>query len=318
MVGLASGFTLGFVVADLPALLDATVERLTESLGADAVGTIALATEDDDADLLDRLAAVAAPESVRVVAVSGVANLLDPHGEQPSRALGRMNFNRTTLAEACPKPLLLLLPTWAMRELAHGAPDLWSWRSGMYALIAGGKEVAELVAGLPVDGAADRRERGETRRVLRHLVDELADRDEPLALRALLRLGRVESLLGDYDAARERYQRGLDIATTLGDRTREADNLRGLADIARMQGDYAAARERYDRALNVATTLGDRAREADSLRGRGRVAAAQGERAEGRRHLRRAATLYRQLGQRNAEQHVKALLEGLEDGAPSG
>ncbi len=46
----------------------------------------------------------------------GVASLLDPHSERPSRALGRLNFNRTALAEACPKPLVMLLPTWALRE----------------------------------------------------------------------------------------------------------------------------------------------------------------------------------------------------------
>ena len=39
MVGLAQGFTLGFVVADVPTLLDATVARLTEVLGAPAVAT---------------------------------------------------------------------------------------------------------------------------------------------------------------------------------------------------------------------------------------------------------------------------------------
>ena len=112
----------------------------------------------------------------------------------------------------------MLLPTWALRELARGAPDLWSWRSGMYRLIAGGEEVAEFVAGLPIDGAADRRERGETRRVLRHLVDEPSGDDERLALRALLRLAHVEALLGDNVAARERYDQALAIATTLGDR----------------------------------------------------------------------------------------------------
>ena len=298
MIGLASGFTLGFVVADVPALLDATVARLTETLGADAVATLALVAEDDDADLLDRIAAAATPKPARVVALCGVANLLDPHGERPSRALGRLNFNRTTLAEACPKPLVLLLPTWAMRELTHGAPDLWSWRSGMYRLGATGEEIAELVAGLPADDA-DRRARGEARRVLRHLVDE--PWDESLALRALLRLGYVESLLDDYHAARTHYDRALTLARALGDRTLEADSLRGLADIARMHGDYDAARERYDRALTLARALGDRTLEARSLRRLADIDRMQGDDDTARERYDRALTLATTLGDRTLE-----------------
>jgi tetratricopeptide (TPR) repeat protein len=290
--------------------------------------------------------------------VRGVANLLDPHSERPSRALGRLNFDRTALAGACAKPLLLLLPTRALRKLAHGAPNLWSWRSGMYRLSAGDDEVAEPVAGLPIDGAADRRARVETRRVLRHLVDELADGDDQLAVRALLRLASVETLLGDYDSARDGYERALTLAQALGERTLEADSVHGLADIARLQGDYDSAREGYERALTLAQALGDRTREATSVRGLaaiagmqgdydsaregyqraltlaqalgdrtreaagsaglGRVATAQGERDQARRRLRRAATIYRQLGMRVDERRVAALLKALDVPAAGG
>lgn len=287
MVGIASGFSLGFVVADVPALLDATVARLIEALGADAVGTVALEASDDD-DLLDRLAAAAAPSSVRVVVVRGAADLVDPHGERPNRALGRLNFNRTTLANVCRKPLLLLLPTWALRELARGAPDLWSWRSGMYRLGGGCEELAELVASLPIDGAADRRARGATRRVLRQLLAELVNGDERLALAALLRLGRVETLLGEYDAARKHYARSLTIATTLNDPTSEVRSVLGIAEIARIQGDYDDARERYDHAFTLATSLDDGASETTSLLGLAEIARA-GRLRKRARALRRGA-----------------------------
>jgi len=144
-----------------------------------------------------------------------------------------------------------------MRELVRCAPDLWSWRSGLYRLGASAAEVGELVAQLPVDVAADLRTRGETRRVLRHLVDELAGADERLELAALRRLGRVESLLGDYGEATDRFERALQIATT-GDPSAQANSLLGLADTALMQGDYEQATTRYEHALQIATTLGDR------------------------------------------------------------
>jgi tetratricopeptide (TPR) repeat protein len=222
----------------------------------------------------------------------------------------------------------------------------------MYRLGGGCEELAELVASLPIDGAADRRARGATRRVLRQLLAELVNGDERLALAALLRLGRVETLLGEYDAARKHYARSLTIATTLNDPTNEANSLLGLADIARRQGDYGDARASYDRALTLATTISNRTNETHSLLGLadvarrqgdhdvarelydqaltiattldepnnglvglGRVAAARGERARAWLSLRRAATIYRQLGQREDERNVMALLEELDDSA---
>ncbi|MBA3747858.1 MAG: tetratricopeptide repeat protein, partial [Solirubrobacterales bacterium] len=301
MTRLADGFTLGFVVSDLPVLLDETPARLAAALGEAAVATVTLRAGADDADLLALIGEAAKPEGVRVVLVRGADAVLDPHGERSSAAFARLNFNRSSLAVACPKPLVLLLSTWAMRELVRSAPDLWSWRSGLYRLGASAEEVGDLLASLPVDAAADVRSRRETRRVLRHLAGELEGADERLELEALLRLGRVESLLGDYDAATEHYDRALQIATGLGNRTTEANSLLGLADIARMLGDLDAATEHYDRALQIATGLGDRTTEANSLLGLADIALMRGDLDAATEHLDRALQIAKGLGQRTNE-----------------
>jgi len=71
MVGLTSGVTLGFVMSDGPAFLHETAPRLTAALGDSAVGGVTLGAADDDADLLDLLAAAARPEELRIVTVAG-------------------------------------------------------------------------------------------------------------------------------------------------------------------------------------------------------------------------------------------------------
>lgn len=78
MVGLTAGVTLGFVMSDGPALLHETAPRLTAALGDSAVGGVTLGAADDDADLLDLLAAAGRPEELRIVTVAGAAGLLDP------------------------------------------------------------------------------------------------------------------------------------------------------------------------------------------------------------------------------------------------
>jgi len=101
--------------------------------------------------------------------------------------------------------------------------------------------------------------------------------DEHLELAALLRLGRVESLLGGYEHAAERYDRALQIATSLGDRTNEANSLRGLR----------------------------------------RIAAARGANGDARRVLERAATLFRQLRQPDATHATLALIGELDEPPPA-
>ena len=144
MVKLASGFALGLVVANQPTMFATAREALVEAFGADSVGRLDL---DGEVGLYEAIAKAAAPEEARVVLVEGAEHLLDPKGEQRSRAFGELNFRRTALGEACPKPLVFLVPQWAVRELVRSAPDLWSWRSGLYRLRGDADDIGQALAG---------------------------------------------------------------------------------------------------------------------------------------------------------------------------
>ncbi|MGH2770520.1 MAG: hypothetical protein ACRDJF_08390, partial [Actinomycetota bacterium] len=229
MVRLASRFTLGFVVANQPSLLEAARRALAEVLGEEGVARLEVGA-DPGADLLGAIARAARPSRVAAVVVEGIERLLDPKGESPSPAIARLNLRRTELSEACPKPLVFLLAQWALRELTRSAPDLWAWRSGLYRLRGDAREVEQALEGLVTDPSSEQRSRRMSRRVLRHLLDEILEDDAALRFRVLLDLAGVEVGFGSYEDADGHYRQAHEIATELGDRLGESYSLRGLAD----------------------------------------------------------------------------------------
>ncbi len=255
MVRLASRFTLGFVVANQPRLLQAARRALAGALGEGGVALLQVGA-DPEADLLEAIAQAARPSAVAVVAVEGVERLLDPKGESPSPAVARLNLRRTELGEACPKPLVFLLARWALRELTRSAPDLWAWRSGLYRLRGDPHEIEEALEGLVTDPSGEQRTRRMSRRVLRHLLDEVPGDDAALRHRVLLELAGVEVDFGSYEEADGYYHRALDIATELGDRRGESYSLQGLAHTARLRGRYEEADGYYHRAETLFRQLG--------------------------------------------------------------
>jgi tetratricopeptide (TPR) repeat protein len=300
MVRLASRFTLGFVVSNQPRLLEGAVTRLRYDLGADAVAVVTVPT-DDDADLLVLLRRAAEPPTVRVVAVSGAEAILDPKGEHRSRAFQRLNFNRTSLSAACPKPLLFLLASWALREVTRSAPDLWAWRSGLYRLQGDATDIDAALSGVVLDPSTDERVRRGSRQVLLRLLEETAETEPGLRLRVLLALAAVEAQLGAWTDADGYYRQALGIATDLGDRSRQAAGLRGLAGLARIRGRYDDADGYYRQALNIATEVGNRSGEEYSLQGLAGTARVRGRYEEADGFYRRALGIAAEIGDRSGE-----------------
>jgi tetratricopeptide (TPR) repeat protein len=52
-------------------------------------------------------------------------------GRQTEPRIQRFNLRRESLAKACPKPLLLWLPEYLIKDLAEQAPDFWEWRQAV-------------------------------------------------------------------------------------------------------------------------------------------------------------------------------------------
>jgi tetratricopeptide (TPR) repeat protein len=117
--------------------------------------------------------------------------------------------------------------------------------------------------------------------------------------------------------ATKHYQRSLELATALGDRTAQVYSLLGLADVARTRRNFDQAAEHYRRSLELSTTHGDRNSEGYSLLGLGRVAVARGELSRAQADFERAATIFRQLQQTSGERQAQELLDQLRAHTPS-
>jgi tetratricopeptide (TPR) repeat protein/transcriptional regulator with XRE-family HTH domain len=125
-----------------------------------------------------------------------------------------------------------------------------------------------------------------------HLGDRLGQAN------ALLDLGMVRRLTGDYPAAAQALEQALDIYRDLGDRLGQANALHGLGDLRRLTGDYPAAVQALEQALGISRDLGDRLGQATALLYLGNVRPQTGDYPAAAQALEQALGISRDLGDR--------------------
>ncbi len=114
-------------------------------------------------------------------------------------------------------------------------------------------------------------------------------------------LATIDLRQGDYAAAREKFDRALQMSQAIGDRAGEAVAWHQLATIDLRQGDYAAAREKFDRALQMCQAIGDRAGEAVAWHQLATIDLRQGDYAAAREKFDRALQMRQAIGDRAGE-----------------
>jgi predicted ATPase len=132
------------------------------------------------------------------------------------------------------------------------------------------------------------------------LMDEIAADDERRA-GLLVKLGAVRENLGEYDAARGRFEEALALARRLADRPAAAGALNGLGWVAVKQGAYDRAQRFCQEALQEAEAAGDRAAAALALRRLGVIARRLGQSGRAAEHYQASLAIYRALGDREGE-----------------
>jgi len=118
-------------------------------------------------------------------------------------------------------------------------------------------------------------------------------------------LGGIDSKRGNYDKAREHHAASLDIFRELGDRQAEATSRRNLGTIAWRQGEFDQAQAYYEESLDSYRELGDREGEANTLNNLGILAINRGEYEAAEEYSERSLDIFRELGDRRGE--AKAL-----------
>ena len=89
-------------------------------------------------------------------------------------------------------------------------------------------------------------------------IDLPVENDRYLAADRLSRLGDVERMQANYEAARARYEAARPIYAAIGDRLGEANTIRSLGDVELRQANYEAARARYEAARPIYAAIGAR------------------------------------------------------------
>ncbi|GAB2651789.1 tetratricopeptide repeat protein [Nocardia goodfellowii] len=112
---------------------------------------------------------------------------------------------------------------------------------------------------------------------------------------ALCELGQTAWIIGDHDPARHFYTEALRIAREIGYRPTECDAHNGLGHVERLVCDYPAAREHFRVAWEIAAAVDDRGRSASVQWGHGEVVRRIGDYDTARRNYTDALRTARQI-----------------------
>lgn len=126
-----------------------------------------------------------------------------------------------------------------------------------------------------------------------------------MRVEALIRMGRVQKLLVEYEASAKSYESAIRIADRLkGGSDLAAMARRNVADVDRLTGRHNRALRRLDRAEKIWARLGDNSRRLTAHNSKGAILMTQGKYVQAARELDRGVKLARQAGTREALANV--------------
>ena len=173
------------------------------------------------------------------------------------------NIRREAVGRGAAARLLLWLTTDRVEHLAQWAPDLWSWRGGVYDFT---RSAIATTASPMIDregpGAVDTRslaERAERISEIREFLLGNPGPDDDMKLPLLDELAGLYASIGELDEAlRIRQEEQLPVYERLGDVRERAITLGKMADIFQARGELdEALRIRQEEQLPVYERLGD-------------------------------------------------------------
>lgn len=259
--------------------------------------------------LLDELRDRLAEPLPNAIFVSGLEHSM-PHIADAAITsfIANLNASRNSIPSTLPRPLVFWIPEYVLTAIAHGAPDFFSIRSGVYSFAVVSDEsmgfAQTLSAGknwqaisLPL---AEKRDRvAAIEQLLAEYKAMPSDRrDRRMELRLIDRLGILLRAWGDYSEALSQIQRGHKLAEEIGDREGIALFLHHLGVLYLDRGEYEQALEHYEKARRIFEELGDLAGVANSLGQIGVLHKNRGEYEQARQHYELALRIFERLDNR--------------------
>jgi tetratricopeptide (TPR) repeat protein len=121
------------------------------------------------------------------------------------------------------------------------------------------------------------------------------------AAMALHQLATIDIYIGEYDVAREKFLKSLEISQQIGNRAGEANTWHQLATIDVYVGEYDVAREKFLKSLEISQQIGDRAGEADTWHNLATIDIYIGEYDVAREKFLKSLEINQQIGDRAGE-----------------
>ena len=118
---------------------------------------------------------------------------------------------------------------------------------------------------------------------------------------ALHGMATIDLRKGDYEAARENFEKVLKIMQQIGNREGEAATWNNLATIDLKKGDYKAARENFEKAMKIVQQIGDRVGEAAILHNLASIDLEKGDYEAARENFGKAMKIRQQIGDQAGE-----------------
>jgi len=230
----AKGFALAFLKSNAPTERERLIEVLSQSLRERGCSGRVLHLRKPVANLLKELRELTPPlASGDALFVIGFEQSIPAEVDFPP-ALVQLNMARE-LYRNLPCPLVIVLPDYALTQLARQAPDFWAWRSGVFEAVEQEEEGVTMVQRMTISrdrgalGLSRKRVEGNLE-VLQELFEGYIGRVGVDRLQAALltEIANDLALLGEFEEAHAAGKQALEIAQRLRALSLEASALGSL------------------------------------------------------------------------------------------
>ncbi len=251
----SADFTLVFARVNQPARAARLRADLAARFAAGDVATVSLASDGGAVEQME----LALPPDARPVGVfvCGFDALVDV-GDGDGSRLDGLNLNRDHLARRFPYPVVFWVNDHALAQLAHRAPDLWSWKSEVLWFSGESDLATEGIAGTSWSSSVRDQLAEET--ALQAVFDELTQHSDAtgrVVADVASRLADLVSRRGRYEDADGLYNLALPIYRQVGSRVGEANTLESVGQLRLKQGDFGRSRHAFQAAADLYEAIGN-------------------------------------------------------------
>jgi tetratricopeptide (TPR) repeat protein len=261
---------------NMPSLREDLIIGLAEDLKSEEIGLYQVRLKSEDRSLGAKIRTLLQNEEFSkfreqykkvVVCVVGLDETIqetEKKFEKRPEALQSLNQQRDYL-RTLPFPILIWVPEWLSAKFPEFAPDFWVARGVVFECLAPSEMVKQSLSQV-LGAEVTFKDLNEAKRKMR-IYEKLIKSSEDMSIKslALLNLGILHHMQGNYSEAERLYRESLKIGEELGDKSGIARSLHQLGMIKEDANNYSEAERLYRQSLKIKEELGDKLGIANTL-----------------------------------------------------